>query len=140
MILQVGVKIFLQNQEGKFLLLHRSLQKYPETKGERWDIVGGRIEPGTPLIDNLKREVLEETGLTLIGEPRLLAAQDILKIAGRHVVRLTYFGEAAGDITLDADESDNYQWFSAEEISKLEDVNFYFKELLGKGLLDSLAG
>jgi 8-oxo-dGTP diphosphatase len=139
MILQVGVKVLLKNPDGKFLLLHRSLQKYPETKGERWDIVGGRIEPGVPLIDNLKREVLEETGLTLIGEPRLLAAQDILKVADRHVVRLTYIGEATGNVVLGTDESDSCQWFSAEEILKLEDINFYFKELLGKGLLDKLS-
>lgn len=137
-VLQVGVKVLLRNPEGGFLLLHRSLQKYPETKGERWDIVGGRIDPGMPLIDNLKREVFEETGLALAGEPYLLAAQDILKLAGRHVVRLTYTCEATGEVVLDTDESDDFRWFSAEEILKLEDINFYFKELLTKGLFKEL--
>jgi len=50
-ILQVGVKALLQNSEGKYLLLRRSLEKYPEIKG-RWDIVGGRIDPGSILIEN----------------------------------------------------------------------------------------
>ena len=32
MELQVGVKILLQNKEGKFLFLERNLEKYPEVK------------------------------------------------------------------------------------------------------------
>ena len=55
-LLQVGVKILLKNSDGKFLLLRRSLEKYPEIKG-RWDIVGGRIDPGIALKENLIREM-----------------------------------------------------------------------------------
>src|SRR3989338_7224600 len=66
--LQVGVKILLRNNEGKYLLLKRSPEKYPEI-GARWDIVGGRIDAGTPLIENLRREVKEETGLEISSEP-----------------------------------------------------------------------
>ena len=71
-----------------FLLLKRSDKKYPEV-GARWDIVGGRIHPGIPLLDNLQREVKEETNLDLTGEPKLVAAQDILRVECRHAVRLT---------------------------------------------------
>ena len=69
--LQVGVKLLLENAEGKFLLVRRNIRKYPEV-GARWDIVGGRIEAGTPLLENLKREVREETRLSLLEEPRLI--------------------------------------------------------------------
>lgn len=127
--LQVGVKILLKNEEGKYLLLRRSLEKYPDIKG-RWDIVGGRIETGETLVENLKREVLEETGLKLVGAPKLLAAQDILRKAGYHVVRLTYTGEASGEVLLDKSENDIYKWYSREELLELEDVDMYFKELL----------
>ena len=99
-ILQVGVKILLKNKEGKYLLLRRSLEKYPEIKG-RWDAVGGRIEPGTSLMDNLRREVREETALTIVGMPTLIGGQDILRVPGKHIVRLTYMGEAEGEIVLD---------------------------------------
>src|SRR3989344_6009185 len=91
MELQVGVKIILQNKEGKILLLHRNWEKYPEVKKDNsWDIVGGRINIGTPLLENLKREIFEETKLNLIKERKLIAAQDILR-TDKHVVRLTYF-------------------------------------------------
>ncbi len=58
MKLQVGVKALLRNGEGKYLLLRKSPERYPEI-GAKWEIVGGRIEPGTPLLENLRREILE---------------------------------------------------------------------------------
>lgn len=78
MELQVGVKIILQNNEEKFLLLQRNLEKYPGIKqNDSLDIVGGRIQAGISLLENLKRDVFEETKLNLVGEPKLIAAQDI---------------------------------------------------------------
>ena len=75
MELQVGVKIILENSEGKFLLLQRNLDVYKEVKkNDSLDIVGGRINIGTPLLENLKREIFEETKLELKEEPKLLAA------------------------------------------------------------------
>jgi len=135
MELQVGVKALLQNGEGKYLLLRRSLIKYPDVKG-RWDIVGGRIFPGTTLLENLRREVREETGLDIVGNPRLKAAQDILRTSNRHVVRLTYMGEATGEIVLDTNENDTYQWFTKEELIRQDDVDIYFKDLLDRNLMD----
>lgn len=96
---------------------------------------GGRIEIGTPLLENLKREVREETGMDLAGEPRLCAAQDILRAEGKHVVRLTYTGDAIGEIVLDTSENDTYRWFTKKELIHLDDVDIYFKELLDKGLV-----
>ena len=130
MELQVGVKILLKNGEGKYLLVRRSLTKYPEVGDHQWDIVGGRIDPGFPLLDNLKREIKEEVGLDLTNEPRLVAAQDILRIPGRHVIRLTYIGEIHGEPKLNLDEHSEYGWFTLEEIENLQGLDLYFKEVL----------
>lgn len=130
MELQVGVKILLKNSQGKYLLVRRSLKKYPEVGDHQWDIVGGRIDSGIPLLKNLKREIKEEVGLDLVNEPRLVAAQDILRISGRHVVRLTYVGEIHGEPKLDPDEHSEYGWFTLEEIKKLQGLDLYFKEVL----------
>ena len=132
MELQVGVKILLKNKEGKFLLLQRNPVKYPEV-GAKWDIVGGRINPGLPLLENLKREVMEEAGLEIIGEPKLIIAQDILK-TDKHVVRLTYIGEAVGEVKL-SNEHSEFRWLSIEEFSKLEPMDKYIKEILDKKLI-----
>lgn len=134
MDLQVGVKVILKNKEGKILLLERNLEKYPEIgKQNRWDIVGGRIKIGVPLLDNLKREVLEETGLTLITEPKLIAAQDILRLADKHVVRLTYVATIEGEPKID-DEHKSYQWLTIDEIKKLGELDMYFNEVINKYL------
>lgn len=133
MKLQVGVKALLQNNEGKYLLLRRSPDKYPEA-GASWDIVGGRIAPGSPLIENLKREIKEETGLELNDEPKLIAAQDILRVPGRHVVRLTYTARIDGEPRIDADHTE-FKWFTGTELKNLEHLNDYFKELLDKDIL-----
>jgi len=129
MELQVGVKILLKNKDGKYLVVCRSAEKYPEV-GAKWDIVGGRINSGSSLLDNLKREVLEETGLEIKYEPKLITAQDIFK-KDRHIVRITYLGLADGKVKL-SDEHSEYKWLTLEEISALEPMDIYFKEALSK--------
>lgn len=127
MELKVGVKILLKNKEGKYLLIRRNLEKYPEIKGE-WDIVGGRIEEGKSLLDNLKREIKEEINLNLEEEPKLIAAQDILRIPGKHVVRLTYLGNIEGEPQLDMDENIDYKWLNINKIKEISDLDIYFKK------------
>ncbi|MFA5840856.1 MAG: NUDIX domain-containing protein [Candidatus Paceibacterota bacterium] len=129
MELQVGVKILLKNKDGKYLVLFRSLGSAPKS-GQHWDIAGGRINAGSSLIENLKREVIEEAGLEIIGEPKLITAQDIFK-PDKHVVRLTYAGFADGEVKLSEEHSD-YKWASLEEVKNLEPMDKYFKEVLAK--------
>ena len=136
MILQVGVKAFLSNGDGKYLLLHRSPIKYPGTRGT-WDIPGGRIEIGTKLIDNLRREVKEETQLEITSEPTLIAAQDIIPNEEKNVVRLTYFARADGEPVLDTEENIEYKWVSLAELKQHEDVDIYVRELIEKGYLNT---
>ena len=131
MELQVGVKALLKNKDGKYLLVRRSSDKYPEVGAKR-DIVGGRIEPGSTLLENLKREVREEVNLDLVEEPKLIAAQDILRSPEKHVVRLTYVGEIDGEPQLDNDHTE-FKWFTLEEMKGSENLDDYFSELLQAG-------
>lgn len=135
-LLQVGVKALLKNPEGKFLFVRRNPKIYPEV-GAVWDIVGGRIDAGSTLMDNLRREIKEEVKLDLKAEPKLVAAQDILKVPGKHVVRLTFLGEIEGEPRLDSDHLES-RWFSLEELKRLsrKDLDVYFTELLDKGIFD----
>lgn len=131
MILQVGVKALLKNKDGKYLLLKRNTEKYQNVKGN-WDIVGGRINPGTVLLENLSREIKEETSLELTDTPALIAAQDILTNDERHIVRLTYIANINGEPTI-SDESTEYQWFTLDELKKHPDLDLYCKILIDEG-------
>jgi ADP-ribose pyrophosphatase YjhB (NUDIX family) len=135
--LQVGVKILFKNSEGKYLLVRRNPKKYPEV-GPKWDIVGGRAEFGSTLVENLKREIKEEVGLEYIGEPKLVSAQDIfVPNQEKHVVRLTYVGEIDGSPKIDDDHLEA-KWFLPEEIEKLDSkiLDPYFKELINKKIVE----
>lgn len=128
--LQIGVKVFLK-RDGKYLLLRRT-PNAPEGLDDKWDIPGGRINPGSTLMENLRREVGEETGLNMPEDPKLIAAQDMFfeYASVRHIVRLTYIGEAGeGDPRLSAEHTE-YGWFTLEEIKKLEKLDQYVKELV----------
>ena len=132
MELQVGVKILLKNKEGKFLLLQRNPEKYPEV-GAKWDIVGGRITPGISLMENLRREAMEEAGIKIKGEPKLIFAQDILK-PDKHIVRLTYIGEVVGEIKL-SEEHSTFRFVSRDELDNLESMDKFIREILDKNLI-----
>jgi 8-oxo-dGTP pyrophosphatase MutT (NUDIX family) len=137
MLLQVGVKALLRNESGAFLLLKRSLVKYKNILGA-WEIPGGRIDPGTPLLANLQREVYEETKLVMVGEPKLIAAQDILRNDDRHIVRLTYTGMVTGEPELDGIEHDEYRWVTFDELQSEKDLDYYLLQLITSGVFAEL--
>jgi ADP-ribose pyrophosphatase YjhB (NUDIX family) len=137
MELQVGVKVLLKNPEGKYLLLRRS--EYETIFKNKWDIPGGRIEVETNLTENLAREVMEETGLTMTSEPRVIGAQDIfVPEQNRHVVRITYVGTAEGEPTL-SDEHSEYQWMTYSEMKLIprDQLDRYLIALLESGTIPS---
>ena len=69
--------------------------------------------------------------MSIDGAPQLIAAQDILSTADRQVVRLTYVGRVAGGaVVLDVTENDMYKWVTWEEMSEMDDLDMYVRELL----------
>lgn len=56
-------------KDGKLLMVNA----YPDGQSDLWCAPGGGVEAGSSLPDNLKREVYEETGLTVqVGNPCLV--------------------------------------------------------------------
>ena len=129
-LLQVGVKIFLKNTEGKYLLLKRSAIRYPNIKNF-WDIPGGRIFPGTPLLENIRREVFEETKLYVSGEPKLIGVQDIIRLPEKHIVRLTFSATTSGSPVLDEDHLE-FKWVALEEMKSVKGLDEFTHEILEK--------
>lgn len=103
-------------RDGKILLTRRA----NDPKGVRWTFPGGRIESGETMAEALKREILEETGLTIeiagsAGVREMLHAQSghghfiILPFAARWV---------SGEVALN-DELAEARWFDPGETGGL---------------------
>lgn len=135
MELQVGVKILLKNDNDEYLLLLRSKEAYVDS-GNIWDLPGGRIDAGISLLENLKREVKEETSFDIDGTPKLIAAQDIIPTESRHIVRLTYIVDTKiNDKPILSQEHSDYGWFSIDKMRNLDQLDRYLKELIESGTL-----
>ncbi len=133
MNLQIGVKVIIRNSNSKILFIKRTklLQNESETS---WDIPGGRIEPDEALEVALAREVSEELGIVIEGNPMLINAQDIfVSSKDLHVVRLTYLIDTEinpSDIHL-SDEHQGIVWLSLEETNTIT-VEPFLKHTLEK--------
>ena len=53
----------IKNEKGILLVRDRT------SSDKKWDLPGGGIDPGERLLDGLKREIKEETGLDVIDRP-----------------------------------------------------------------------
>jgi len=130
MTLQVGVKALIRNSQQQYLFLRRSAPLSTDKDEPSWDIPGGRIQADESLIDALRREVREEIGYNISGEPQLLRAQDIFVPAKElHVVRLTYvLEEDATEIQLSG-EHDAYEWVDEANVAAVS-AEPYLAEVL----------
>jgi phosphoglycolate phosphatase-like HAD superfamily hydrolase/8-oxo-dGTP pyrophosphatase MutT (NUDIX family) len=114
-IATVGALIF--NERGEVLMIQT--HKW----SDKWGIPGGKIKPNEPAANALRREVLEETGLTL-GELRFELVQDCIEppefYKKAHFLLLNYTGQAqASEVTLN-DEGETYRWLPLDEAAKLD--------------------
>src|SRR5687768_9683561 len=80
----VGVKGLIENSQGELLLLRADVSTHSKNTMPYWDIPGGRIQEGSTVIETLKREVEEETGMTELQNIELVGS-----VISKHQIPLT---------------------------------------------------
>jgi len=79
---EVGVDflgVFAVVTRGEFTLFVANDRTIGGVPVRAWDLPGGRVESGELLHQALARELREETGLVVVGEPRYLFVQEGLR-------------------------------------------------------------
>jgi 8-oxo-dGTP diphosphatase len=148
MVLNVAAKAVIVNPKGQVLIMRESSAHDTNTKAGHYQLPGGRIDTGEALLDGLRREVLEETGIELeVGQP-LLAGEWRPVIKGvPHQIIGTFFAckTTATDVRL-SEEHDDALWIDPAERAKYDIVSpddaaidayvkQFAKPLAGVGLL-----
>lgn len=113
----VTVGALIQNADGRLLMIRT--HKW----GNRWGIPGGKIEHGESSEEALRREVMEETGLTL-GEVRFVLVQDCINspefLRPAHFVLLNYLARTEQSHVRLNEEAEEFQWLGTAEALALD--------------------
>jgi ADP-ribose pyrophosphatase len=130
-LFQLGIKVLITNPSGKILLLKVNPKKLKNFNGEPYyDIPGGRIHRGSTIEETLKREVLEETGITEMKnwKPFAMTLANIRIPYGNTdtgLILSVYVCEIdnSAKIIL-SDEHTEYNWFASKEAGELLKVKY----------------
>jgi 8-oxo-dGTP diphosphatase len=120
----IATKAIIKNKDNKFLVILKS--DIEEINPNEIDLPGGRLKFGENFEDGLKRETMEELGIT-IEIMRLSRVWTLIK-NDLHLVGLTFLANyVSGDIKL-SQEHINFQWISKKDILNGEYPEWIKKE------------
>ncbi|MFI1800575.1 NUDIX hydrolase [Streptomyces sp. NPDC020379] len=97
--------------DGHVLLLHRPADDY---LGGLWELPSGGVEDGETLVEALRREVAEETGLTVTEVGNYLGHFDYRSGSGRRTRQFNFTVTVAGH-AVRLSEHDAHLWADSEQ-------------------------
>lgn len=120
-ILQVAMKAVIVH-DGKVLILRETAKHDTNTQVGRYQMPGGRLNPGEAFDMALNREILEETGLKvkqlypiLVGEWR-----PVIKSLPHQIVGVFMVCQAGSAKVKLSEEHDDYKWINAKDYKKYD--------------------
>lgn len=121
---QLVVSVGLIERNSKFLLTKRVSPNYSKWH-QRWQLPGGKIDPGEEPVEALCREIYEETSLKII-QPRLLGVYthhwEVHEGTQQTFILLYHCLAPEGEVLLDPSENDDYCWCSIDEVINKQDL------------------
>lgn len=121
---QLVVSVGLIERDSKFLLTRRVSPNHLKWH-HRWELPGGKIDPGEVPVEALSREIYEETFLKII-QPRLLGVYthhwEVQEGTQQTFILLYHCQAPEGEVLLNPSENDAHCWCSIDEIMKKEDL------------------
>lgn len=108
--------------DGKLLIL-REAETYVEGSNTgKWHLPGGRLNPGEPFLDGLKREILEETGLTVTVGDVLYVGEwfPVIRDIPNQIVGMFFACFATSRDVKVSEEHDEFKWVSEDELGNFQ--------------------
>lgn len=121
---RIATKALIVNEKGQILIL-REANTYDEgTNAGRYDLPGGRLNPGEAFLDGLKREVDEETGLQIeVGKPIYVDEwRPVIKGVQNQIVAIFFackLSAGTQNVRLSEDH-DDYKWVSPKDVDQYD--------------------
>lgn len=117
--------------EGKVLLLKRPADDF---MGGIWELPSGKVEPGESLDEALKREVEEETGLSVEGIEDYLGHFDYLSGRGQKRRQCNFAVDVTAPEPVKLTEHDVYDWMPvSDELPVSDAVREILSRLVKRG-------
>lgn len=111
------VRAVVPDREGRILLLRR---RAGSAGAGQWCLPGGKVDYGVTVVQALRNEIAEETGLRCRGA-EFLFYQDSLPLTpgGMHCINFYFRCDATGEVTLN-NESIDYAWAAPDQLSEFD--------------------
>jgi ADP-ribose pyrophosphatase YjhB (NUDIX family) len=103
----VSVAAVVPDDSGRVLVVRRR-------DNGRWEPPGGVLELGEAILDGLRREVLEETGVAV--DPVRLSG--VYKNLVRDIVALVFLARQVGGSAIETAESSRVEWWSPRQVAE----------------------
>ncbi len=115
----VAMKAFVVH-DGKVLVLRESTKYADGTNAAKYDIVGGRVQPGQAFDESLRREIREETGLEVtMGRPFYVGEwRPVIKGEPTQIIATFFECQADTSAVRLSDDHDDYQWIDPKDYKK----------------------
>lgn len=107
---------YIEN-DGKYLMIHR-VKKVNDINKDKWIGVGGKFEYGETPFDCVRREILEETGLTVKSLNYKGLVTFVSNEFGTEYMHLFHTTDFEGDLIEKCDEG-NLEWINVDEVKSL---------------------
>lgn len=104
-------------KDGAYLMLHR-IKKENDMNHDKWVGIGGKLEPGESPYDCVKREILEETGLTVTNPKYRGIITFVSDLYGTEYMHLFTANEFEGKMKDDCNEG-QLEWVKKEKVNDL---------------------
>lgn len=102
-----------------------------------WSLPGGRVEPGETLVDAVRREVLEETGIPVTVADLVGIVERDSESGHTYVISDFYCTPTIpGLVPVAGDDADDARWVSADELRRIDTSPGLIDALDGWGVLD----